>query len=569
MVYQTNTTNMKIRFILLLSILLGLTFSCKTDDSKQEVSQVQEIRQWKPEDTRSLTGILAERGLITKTDSAQEGYVLFEPTHSTKSFLINRDGQVVHEWNTNLYANQAYLLENGNIIRQEQNIDVTTFAFGGYYGKLREYDWDGNIVWEFNYADENHILHHDIEPLPNGNILAIAYEVVSQEEAIANGRNPETVTSAGLWVDKIIEIKPIKPKGGEIVWEWRMMDHLVQDFDPTKSNYGVVADSPNKIDINADITEDNGPMTEDEFKEAEEKGWNMKNQTFENLHSEQTHCNAVSYNPELDQIAFSFKYFCEIYIVDHSTSAQESKGNSGGRYGRGGDLLYRWGNPANYGRGTEEDQKLFSQHDLKFIPKGYPGEGNLLVFNNDIPNHESKYSSTFDAFGKVEINSPEINIHIADVGNYSAVYELKTPINKEGSYDLFEGNTFGPEAPVWEYIAPDKYSFFSAFVSGAQRLENGNTLITAGTVGRFFEVTPEKDIVWDYWNPYFFNYKLPDGTEPDPAGVFKYYQFRGTFFDKGFPAFNGKDLRPIEPQPEPFIFKMPPPPPTQENDSIQ
>jgi len=159
-------------------------------------------------------------------------------------------------------------------------------------------------------------------------------------------------------------------------------------------------------------------------------------------------------------------------------------------------------------------------------------------------------------------------MRIKDVGNYSAVYELKTPRNKEGSYDLSENGTFGPEGPVWEYLAPDKYSLFSAFVSGAQRLKNGNTLITDGTVGRFFEVNPEKNIVWEYWNPYFYDYKLPDGSAPDPAGPFMYYQFRGTFFDKDYPAFEGKELKPISPQPEPFLFKMPPPPPIKKNDSI-
>lgn len=558
MVYQSKANFMKIRFIILFSFLVGIAFSCKQENSNQDVAKVAEIREWKPEDVRSLTGLMAKRGLITKTDKASDGYVLFEPTHSTKSFLIDMDGNVVHKWDTELYANHAYLLENGNIIRQEQNIDVKTFAFGGYYGKLREYDWDGNIVWEFNYSDDNHILHHDIEPLPNGNILAIAYEVVSREEAIANGRNPETVTSAGLWVDKIIEIKPKRPEGGEIVWEWRMMDHLVQDFDATKANYGIVAENQHKIDLNAEHIEDNGGiLTEDQFKEAEKSGWTMKNQTFENLHSEQTHANSLSYNADLDQIVFSFKYFCEVYIVDHSTTAEESKGSSGGRYGRGGDILYRWGNPANYDMGTKEDQKLFSQHDIKFIPQGYPGEGNLMVFNNDIPNSESKYSSTFHAFDEVEINSPELNVRIADVGNYSAVYELMTPRNILGSYNQSDNGAYGPEAPIWEYLAPDKYSLFSAFVSGAQRLKNGNTLITDGTVGRFIEVTPEKEIVWEYRNPYFYNYKLPDGSAPDPAGPFMYYQFRGTFFDKDFSGFNGKDLKPIEPQPEPFVYKMP------------
>lgn len=558
---------MKIRFILLLSILLGLTISCKTDNSKQEVSQVQEVSEWKPEDTRSLTGVMAKRGLITKTDKASQGYVLFEPTSSTKSFIIDMDGKVVHKWESDLSSNHAYLLENGHLLKLEKTDDIVTFAFGGMVTKLREYDWEGNVVWEFDYSNEKTIMNHDIEVLPNGNILAFAYEAVNQEDAIMAGRDPKTVTSAGLWIDKIIEIKPIKPKGGEIVWEWRTMDHLVQDFDETKANYGVVSEHPEKIDINIPSSHDFAYMDSEQFEQAMKNGMGMKNSTFENQHSEVTHGNAISYNSELDQIVFSFKYFNEIYVLDHSTTTDEAKGNTGGKYGHGGNLLYRWGNPSNYKRGTKEDQKLFLQHDVKFIPKGYPGEGNLLLFNNDIHDPNGKYPSAGEAFVHVKM-SPEINFTIEEISNFSAVYEFTPPKSVDGSYFISTDGTFGPSEPSWVYTAPDKYSMYAPFVSGAQRLSNGNTFITEGTRGRFFEVTPDKQIIWEYWNPYFYDYKLPDGSAPDPAGPFVYYQFRGTFFDKDFPAFKGKDLKPIEPQPEPFVFKMPPPPPVQNNDTI-
>ena len=558
---------MKDRFFLLFTILLSFTFSCKTDNTEQKTSEPVVVREWKPEDIRSLTGVTAKRGLITKTDEASKGYVLFEPTSSTKSFLIDMDGNVVHTWESDLSSNHAYLLENGHLLKLEKTDDIVTFAFGGMVTKLREYDWNGNVVWEFNYSDEKNIMNHDIEVLPNGNILSFAYEVVSREDAIAAGRDPKTVTSAGLWVDKIIEIKPTKPKGGEIIWEWHMMDHLIQDFDETKANYGVISEHPERLDINIVSSHDFGYMNREQFEEAMKNGMGMKNSTFENQHSEVTHGNAISYNSELDQIVFSFKYFNEIYILDHSTTTYESKGSTGGKYGHGGDLLYRWGNPINYHRGTKEDQKLYLQHDVKFIPKGYPGEGNLILFNNDIHDPNGKYSSAGEAFINIKI-TPEVNIKFEEISNYSAVYELTLPKEGESSYALSEDNTFGPIKPNWEYVAPDKYSMYSPFVSGVQRLNNGNTFITEGARGRFFEVTPEKEIVWEYWNPYFYDYKLPDGSAPDPAGPFMYYQFRGTFFEKDFPAFVGKDLKPISPQPEPFVFKMPPQPPAQGNDSI-
>jgi hypothetical protein len=78
--------------------------------------------------------------------------------------------------------------------------------------------------------------------------------------------------------------------------------------------------------------------------------------------------------------------------------------------------------------------------------------------------------------------------------------------------------------------------------------------------GRIFEVTPEKEIVWEYWNPYNFHYRLPDGTRAQPIGPFMYAQFRATHYPLDHPAFQGKELRPLEQQPEAFVFKMPPPP---------
>ncbi len=94
-------------------------------------------------------------------------------------------------------------------------------------------------------------MHLDIEILPNGNILAISYESKSAGEAVAAGINPERIPKAGVWPDKVIEIKPSRPSGGEIVWEWHLWDHLIQDRDPGKANYGNVADHPEKININA------------------------------------------------------------------------------------------------------------------------------------------------------------------------------------------------------------------------------------------------------------------------------------------------------------------------------
>jgi len=191
---------------------------------------------------------------------------------------------------------------------------------------------------------------------------------------------------------------------------------------------------------------------------------------------------------------------------------------------------------------------------VKFIPKGLPGEGHLMVFNNDIVNPNNKLPSVWAAI--MTAQSPDPRVSIADIGNYSAVYEFMPPTDESGNYIIPESGPTTVEIK-WQYTAPDKYSLYSPFISGAHRIKNGNTFVTEGATGRFLEVTQDGKTVWEYMNPYDDNYKLPDGSPAQPVGPFIYAQFRGTHFDKDFPAFINKDLNPIEPQPEPFVFKMP------------
>jgi Arylsulfotransferase (ASST) len=554
---------MKIRIFLTILALTCFTISCKKETPKPKVEEVA-IRQWKPGDMRAIAGNRAKRGLITNTEMASQGYVLFSPYTGTKTFLMNREGKIVHEWDGELSATlNGYLLENGHLIRMERDINFPTFAAGGAAGRLREYDWDGNMVWDFEYANEKELIHHDLEVLPNGNILAISYELKTPEEAVATGKDPSTIAKAGIWPDKIIEIKPTKPFGGDIVWEWHMWDHLIQDFDATKPNYGVVSEHPERINVNIKNDVDFPPTSPEDIEHLKQAGILTANFSSDNIASDITHTNAVSYNVELDQISISIKHFGEVYVIDHSTTTEEAKGSTGGKWGHGGDLLYRWGNPENYGRGTAKDRKLFNQHDLKWTPNSLPGGGNFIVFNNDIADPNNKLPSPLGAMMATKSADPEVSI--ADIGNYSAVYEIAMPVNKDGSYVIPKDSAIGPKDLIWEYVSPDKYSFYSPIMSNAQRLKNGNTLITQGINGRIFEVTPKKEIVWEYWNPFKFDYKLPDGSPAQPGGsITAYGLFRSTNYDLDYPAFEGKELKPISPQPEPFLFKMPLSPPTKE-----
>jgi hypothetical protein len=212
----------------------------------------------------------------------------------------------------------------------------------------------------------------------------------------------------------------------------------------------------------------------------------------------------------------------EIFIIDHSTTTEEAAGHQGGRWGRGGDILYRWGNPRNFNAGDSTHQQLGGQHDVQWIGKGLPGEGNLVVFNNYVPGSDPGYSS---------------------------IVEIKAPLSDKG-YFLNKNGRYGPENPDWSYLASDSLSFFAPFISGTQRLSNGKTFITSGPQGRFFEVNSNKEIVWEYWTPYAGYVRMPDGTTPQPIGPFTYATFRATFIPADHPAVAGKDLKPLNPQPQ-------------------
>ncbi|MDA7867344.1 aryl-sulfate sulfotransferase, partial [Verrucomicrobia bacterium] len=380
-------------------------------------------------------------------------------------------------------------------------------------GRIQEFSWEGELLWDWKYANEEHLLHHDIEPLPNGNVLAIAWEAKSAQETNQAGRRPDLIPKVGIWPTQVIEIEPQRPNGGRIVWEWHSWDHLVQDVDQEKSGYGTPSEHPELIDINGDHKE--LKVDAEELARLQAIGYVPDDAKQDDLRSDVFHVNAIDYNSELDQIVLSSNVRKEIWVIDHSTTTEEAKGHSGGRWGKGGDLLYRWGNPATYGRGSEELPKASNQHDIQWIPEGYPGAGHLLKFVNNLETSE---------------------------GKHSAIYEFIPPTNDDGSYVIPSTGPIGPTEPFWKYEAPDKTSFHSSYISGAQRLLNGNTFICSGAKGRFMEVTPEGEIVWEYWDPY----SNPDKEESNN----EYSVFRAAKLLPNHPGLQGRELQPIEPQPQ-------------------
>ncbi len=480
---------------------------------------------------RNMFGLYLQRGLTKTSDNLIDGYAMFVPSNSASVYLVNRKGEVVHEWKGNYGILSPYLNDDGSITALSEDVDFPVFAGGGESGRIQTISWDSKMLWDFEYANEDHLAHHDIAVLPNGNVLTIAWEARSYEDVLQAGRKPEYIPKAGLWTSRIVEIQPIDKTHGKEVWKWHLWDHLIQDFDKEKNNYGDVAAHPELLDFNV-AEELPEPISQDSLDALHKMHKLWRNQTIDNGGSDAYHLNAINYNAELDQIVFSSPHLSEIFIIDHSTTTEEAAGHTGGRSGKGGDFLFRWGNPQNYRQGDSTNQQSFGQHDVRWVPKGYPGEGALTFFNNDISGRDRK-----------------------DSLNYSAIYQIRPLTDYRGNYVMMENKRFAPSDAEWKYVAKDTISFYSSFISGAQRMKNGNTFINEGARGRFFEVNPNGDIVWEYLNQHRGNIHHPNG---DPVEVvpFAYWGFRANFIPADHPGLKGKELVPLDPQPA--IFKLPP-----------
>ncbi len=439
-------------------------------------------------------------GLFVNDSRAWAGYTLFAPKHYGSTYLIDNQGKAVHVWSGSRYepGQSVYLLENGHLMRSCM-VKGALSSGGGEGGRIEEYDWEGNLVWQFDYSTAQYTQHHDIKPLPNGNVLMLVVEKRTYAEALAAGFDPskfqpEVQQQGYMLPDTVVEVKPTFPSGGTVVWTWRVWDHLIQDFSSSKANYGNVAAHPELINAGGD----GGQLP---------SFWN--------------HMNALYYNAAFDQIVLSVRGNSEAWVIDHSTTAAEAAGHSGGRYGKGGDLIYRWGNPVMYRAGTRSDQKLYQQHDVQWIEPGHPGAGNFIAFNNGL--------------GR----------------NYSTADEWIPPVDASGNYALTAGSAYGPKDFTWSFKANPPSSLYAEAISSAQRLPNGNTLICDGTHGTFLEVTSAGETVWRYVCPVVLTGPLVQGAaipaDPARAGEFMNAVFRVRRYATDYIGLKGRDLTPGNP----------------------
>lgn len=402
---------------------------------------------------------------IYKPEKAWNGYTVFPAAGGQGCVLIDMNGNTVKFWEGLKGEPGPNKLLPGGVVMgglgsREGHQEFT---------KLVKVDWDGNIIWSFDRVEQindkgtdsfwSARQHHDyqLEGNPvgyyvpgmnfkeNGNVLILSHK---------SWINPD-ISEKMLEDDLIVEID----NTGKILWQWVAGEHFAEmGFDEAAKN--ALARNPGG---------GNG-----DWMHINDANYLGPNKWFDK--------GDERFNP--DNIILDGRTTNTIMIIDKKT----------------GHIVWQVGPDYTRTSALKELGQIIGQHHAHMIPKGLPGEGNILVFDNG---------------GEAGYGAPNPG---APTGVNNAL---------RGSSRVIEFDPITLEVK-WEYRFNtdgfDKDKFYSSFISSAQRLPNGNTLITEGADGRLFEVTADNEIVWEYVSPYFVNY--PGGKSEEKTWNLVYRAYR-------------------------------------------
>lgn len=371
--------------------------------------------------------------ILTTTLNAQQwnGLTYYSNSGSTIGRLIDTNSAVVKTFTfTGGTGYSTHLMPGGYVYRTVSN-SGNVLTGGGMTGRIQKWDYNNNLLWDYTYSSSTYCLHHDHCPLPNGNVLVISYDVKTATEVSNAGGN----FAGTMWAEKIMELKPVGTNSAQVVWEWKVWDHLVQNVNAAKANYQAsIVNNPQLLNINFQA----------------QKDW--------------MHMNGIDYNPVLDQIVVSSHNLNEWYIIDHSTTTAEAASHTGGLSGKGGDFLYRWGNPAAYG--ATGSTILNVTHDAHWIPEGCPDAGFLAGINNKGQTSPST-KTTVD-----RIPTPRVNYN----------------------YTIAPGSAFTPAS----YSARHTSSGYTSNMGCSNQFPNGNQMVCLAMVGSIYEIDPAGNVIWTF-----------------------------------------------------------------------
>jgi hypothetical protein len=378
---------------------------------------------------------------IYKPDKAYSGYTIFSVDHDG-SFLIDMHGNVVREWKNVGTDHPVKMLPGGHIMGNTGQ-DGRIFQ-GEDANDMVIADWDGKIIWTFPKAG----MHHDFEREGN----PVGYYVPGMEPSLDKGKT--LILTNKVVTNKKVSDKPllddmiyIVDEQGKVTWQWVASDHVEE--------MGLSIEARNTIYRYPNYVMSNTPgVVGGDWIHLNSASWVGPNKWYDQ--------GDQRFHP--DNIISDGRQTNTTFIIDHVT----------------GKIVWRLGPDFESTKELREIGCTVGQHHAHVIPKGLPGEGNILIFDN----------GGMAGYGAPNPVSPfGMNNTRRD---YSRVIEID-PVKM---------------AIVWQYDANkggnrDMCKFFSDYISSAQRLPNGNTMIDEGSVGRLFEVTPEGETVWEYICPYY------------------------------------------------------------------
>jgi hypothetical protein len=404
---------------------------------------------------------------IFHPDKTWNGYTVFITPDSDGVILIDMNGRVVRQWKefSGAAGGPARVLPGGYVIAGAGNAAPHQEATA-----LVQLDWDGKEVWRFdraegsggaNTAARSARQHHDWQR-PG---FAAGYFAPDAQPAVLNAPtlvlSHVNVTRPDISDRRLEDDRLIEVSwDGEILWEWRAGDHA--------DEFGFSPDARKVI--------------------REAVGFSQPRDSYDWLH-----INAAAYIGPNHWYDEGDARFAPDNVIISSREASLIA-----IVARSGKIVWRMGPDYRESDALRKLGQIIGQHNPHIIPKGLSGAGNLLVFDN----------GGTSGYGFPNPAAPDGRDSI-----------------RRGSSRVVEVNpvTFDK---VWEYsiAGAESYRFYSHYVSGAQRLANGNTMITEGADGRIFEVTSGGEIVWEYVSPYFAQngttnrvyraYRVPYGWVP-------------------------------------------------------
>ena len=393
---------------------------------------------------------------IYKPDQTWNGYVIFDTPDGQGTVLIDMNGNVLRQW-TEIASvpGPSRILPGGYVMGGDTPRRPHQEAIA-----LVQLDWEGNEVWRYDQMEqvlteetENEDgemeggdtiwaarLHHDWQREGN----PVGYYAPDMEPRTGSGRTlvlahknllaPE-VSDKLLEDDYIVELS----WDGEVIWEWLASDHV--------DEFGFSEQARNAIYRSVQMNENRGSA---DWLHINSLVYVGANKWYDG--------GDLRFHP--DNVLFSSREANIIGIIN-----------------REGNIVWRMGPDYSLSEALKELGQIIGQHNPHIIPKGLPGAGNLLVFDNG--------GSAGYGFANPAAPNGQASVR----RDFSRVLEFN-PVTFE---------------KVWEYSigGTEKFQFFSHYVSNAQRLPNGNTMINEGADGRIFELTEEKEIVWEYVSPFF------------------------------------------------------------------